>query len=141
MAHEQARHIEPADLVGGWRLECWSLVYEDARPDEYPLGADAQGLILYTPDGHVSATLARRASSTQDAAPVPGMRSFAYAGRYEVKDGCVFHSIEVCTDPALLGLTTMRRIALDGDLLVLQGHDFAAGSDRTQRIAWRRARA
>ena len=38
-------------LLGGWRLETWSYIYEDGRPPEFPMGADAKGYILYTPQG------------------------------------------------------------------------------------------
>lgn len=137
MSGDDRVRVDAADLIGGWQLECWSFVYEDGRADEFPLGADAIGRILYTPDGHVSATLARDPNNAHDAERA----SFAYAGRYTVQDGCVFHTIEVCSDPALIGRTTMRRINLAGDRLLLQGHDFTAGSGRTQRIAWQRARA
>jgi hypothetical protein len=54
-----------SDLIGAWRLESWALVYEDGRAPEYPLGSDAKGFILYTTDGHVSATLARARRSPQ----------------------------------------------------------------------------
>jgi hypothetical protein len=68
----------------------------------------------------------------------PG-ESFAYAGCYEVADGTVFHSIEIATDPALVGIRSTRHIRLDGDRLTLSGPDFLAGTARTQRIVWRRA--
>jgi hypothetical protein len=116
-------------LLGAWRLVSWSFVYDDGRPAEYPLGSDAEGLILYTEDGHVSATLMRTTGAAE---------SFAYAGRYEVRDGAVYHSIEVATNPALVGITSTRHIALDGDRLTLSGPDFSASSGRTQRIVWRR---
>jgi hypothetical protein len=117
------------DLLGAWRLESWSFVYDDGRPPEYALGPAARGIILYTADGHVSATLMRTSG---------GAESFAYAGRYAVRDSAVHHSIEVATDPALIGLTSKRYIALDGDRLTLSGSDFSAGSGRTQKIVWRR---
>jgi hypothetical protein len=65
---------------------------------------------------------------------------FAYAGRYEVKDCVVFHSIEIATNAALIGLTSTRDIALAGDRLTLSGPDFAAGTGRTQKIVWSRIR-
>ncbi|MBS0241836.1 MAG: lipocalin-like domain-containing protein [Proteobacteria bacterium] len=126
-----------SDLVGGWKLDGWSLVYDDGRPDEYPLGQDAAGLILYTPDGHVSATLMRRPDG--DHSNSLSLQSFAYAGRYDVRDGAVFHSIEVSTNAALVGATSMRRISLEGDRLTLSGPDFTSDSRRTQLIRWRRA--
>ncbi|MBL8385053.1 MAG: lipocalin-like domain-containing protein [Burkholderiales bacterium] len=128
--------IVPSDLIGAWRLVSWSLRHDDGRPPVYPLGEDAAGYLLYTADGHVSATLMRRGPA------VPGgAGSFAYAGRYRLEDGTVYHSIEVASDPGLVGITSTRHIARDGALLTLSGPDFGAGSARTQRIVWRRAAA
>jgi Lipocalin-like domain len=117
------------ELLGGWRLESWSFVYDDGRPTEFPMGADARGYILYTPGGQVSATIMRA-----DAAAC-----FAYAGRYEIATGTVFHSIELSTNPDLIGLRSTRRITLEGDQLTLSGPDFTPGTARTQKIVWRRA--
>ncbi len=116
------------DLAGAWQLVSWSFEYEDGRPAEFPLGREARGLLLYTPGGRVSATL-------MDNQP-PG--SLAYAGRYDVRDGAVYHSIEISTDPTLVGMTTTRRIAREGDVLTLSGPDFRAGTGRSQKIVWRR---
>lgn len=116
-------------LLGAWRLESWSYIYEDGRPPEFPMGADARGYILYTPQGHVSATIMRADAG----------ECFAYAGRYERADDTVFHNIEISTNKALVGLRSTRHIKLDGDRLTLSGPDFAAGTARTQQIVWRRA--
>ncbi len=120
--------VSAADLVGGWRLMSWSFVYADGRSEDFPMGADARGLILYTPDGRVSATIMRADQS----------ECFAYAGRYEVRDGAVFHSIEISTNAALIGLRSTRHIALEGNRLTLSGPDFQAGTGRTQKILWER---
>jgi hypothetical protein len=117
------------DLVGAWGLESWSLEYEDRRPSEFPLGLAVRGMLLYTPDGRVSATLM---GAGKPAA------SFAYAGRYDVRGDAVYHSIEIATDPTLVGVTTTRHIAREGDVLTLSGPDFRAGTGRTQKIVWRR---
>ena len=117
------------DLLGGWRLESWSLLHDDGRPPEFPMGPDAKGYILYIPTGQVSATIMRADASD----------CFAYAGRYEVADGTVFHSIELSTNSALIGVRSTRYIKLEGDRLTLSGPDFLPGSARTQRIIWRRA--
>ena len=116
------------DLVGAWRLASWSFEYEDSRPSEFPLGRKAHGLLLYTPDGHVSATL-------MGGQPP---RSLAYAGRYEVRDGAVYHSIEVATDASLVGMTTTRHMRREDDVLTLSGPDFRAGTGRSQKIVWQR---
>ena len=134
------------DLLGAWRLEGWSLVYDDGRPPEYPLGSDAKGLIMYTADGHVAATLMKAERSaampeTDAERATAYTESFAYAGRYEVRDGTVHHSIEIATNPALVGIKSTRHIQLDGGRLTLSGPDFAVGTSRTQRIVWRRAQS
>ncbi len=134
---------EAKDLLGAWHLVSWSLVYADGRPPEFPLGEDAAGIIMYTPDGHVSATLMKKqrpaAAPASDAEKATAYtESFAYAGRYEVREGAVYHSIKVATNPALISITSTRYIELAGDRLILSGPDFAAGSPRTQRIEWRR---
>ncbi len=116
-------------LLGAWRLESWSYLYENGRPPEFPMGADARGYILYTPQGHVSATIMR----------ADGSECFAYAGRYDLGNDTVFHTIELSTNKALVGLRSTRHIGLDGDRLTLSGPDFAAGTARTQQIVWRRA--
>jgi hypothetical protein len=116
-------------LLGGWRLESWSYLYEDGRPPEFPMGADAKGYILYTPQGQVSATIMR----------ADGSECFAYAGRYELADGTVFHNIELSTNKALVGLRSTRHIRRESDRLTLSGPDFAAGTNRVQQIVWRRA--
>jgi hypothetical protein len=117
------------DLVGAWSLESWSLEYEDGRPSEFPLGLAVRGMLLYTPDGRVSATLM---GAGKPAA------SFAYAGRYDVRGDAVYHFIEIATDPTLVGKTTTRHIAREGDVLTLSGPDFQAGTGRSQKIVWRR---
>jgi hypothetical protein len=44
----------------------------------------------------------------------------------------------VASERALVGVTTIRHIARDGDMLTLSGPDFRADSCRRQKIVWRR---
>jgi hypothetical protein len=135
--------VTAQELLGAWKLESWALLYEDGRPPEYPLGRHAVGLILYTPDGHMSATLARRGREALESTDATAKAKaydgcFAYAGRYEVRGEAVFHSIEVATNPALAGVTSTRNIHLNGDRLTLSGPDFSPDAPRYHRIIWRR---
>ena len=130
-------------LIGTWRLERWEIVYEDGRPAECPLGEDAVGLLMYTDDGHVSASLARAGRAPIDATDASSKTRafdayFGYAGRYEVRNGDVVHHITVALDPALTGVATARKVSLAGERLTLSGPDFAAASPRSHRIVWRR---
>jgi len=130
-------------LRGAWQLVSWSFVYEDGRPPEHPLGPDARGFIMYTDDGHVSALLMRgerpRAAPATEAERAQAYaESFGYSGRYVVRDGTVYHTIQVATNPALLGITSTRHISFDGTTLTLSGPDFTPGAARSQKIVWRR---
>ena len=42
-------------LPGAWTLERWEIRYADGRPPGFPFGEAATGLLLYTPDGWMSA--------------------------------------------------------------------------------------
>jgi hypothetical protein len=99
---------------------------------------------MYTADGHVAAALMRAGRTAavpeSDAARAAAYAdSFAYAGRFEVRDGTVFHTIEIATNPALVGVRSTRHIQLDGECLTLSGPDFTPGAVRSQQIVWRRA--
>lgn len=136
--------VTAKDLVGAWRLAGWSLVYEDGRPAEYPLGRDAKGFSLYTADGHMSATLMRaRRHPFQQGNSAEKSQAYddciACAGRYEVNGEVVFHTIEVSTDPALSGIVSTRNVMLDGNRLTLVGPDFSPDAPRYHRIIWRRS--
>jgi hypothetical protein len=131
-------------LIGTWRLERWELLYEDGRPPECPLGADALGFLIYSADGYVSATLARAGRGLlapgDEAAKARAFDAyFGYVGRYEVRDGAVVHTVAIAPNPALTGVETLRNANLEGDRLTLSGPDFAAQSPRSHRIVWRRA--
>jgi hypothetical protein len=136
--------LQASALIGTWRLERWEIVYEDGRPPECPLGEDAEGFLIYTADGYVSASLARARrpllDQGDDSARARAFDAyFGYAGRYVLRDGAILHRIVIAPNPALTGVETLRNARLEGDRLILSGPDFAAASPRSHRITWRRA--
>ena len=80
-------------IVGAWRLV--SYVEQDDRggPVTFPLGRDAVGLIMYTPDGYMSAQLMRSGRHGYDEPDIDGGTVqqaaaaaegyLAYSGPYE----------------------------------------------------------
>jgi hypothetical protein len=54
-------------LIGAWKLVSYVEKPVDGSAPSYPLGENAQGIIMYTPDGYVSAQLIR--PDRPDAAP------------------------------------------------------------------------
>ena len=52
-------------FVGTWKLVSWRISTDDGGW-RHPLGPDAKGLIVYAPDGYMSASLMATTSSTTD---------------------------------------------------------------------------
>src|SRR5437868_1111701 len=129
------------ELVGAWRLVTWEIGYPDGRVS-HPYGPDAVGLLCYTSDGHMSASIARAVrpalSSANPRRAEQGERAdafdsfFAYAGPYEIVDGAVHHHVELGLNPAFPGTTQVREAALDGDILVLS----ATENGRSHKLTW-----
>ena|SRR5690349_15440089 len=46
-------------LIGAWKLISYSESPVDGSPQRFPMGENAQGIIMYTPDGYMSAQLMR----------------------------------------------------------------------------------
>ena len=66
-----------ANLIGAWTLQSYVSMSIDGSDVVYPLGVDARGIIMYTPDGYMSAQLMRRDKGEADG-------YFNYAGPFTV---------------------------------------------------------
>ena len=144
--------ISKEDLQGTWQLESWTIGYSDRADFTYPYGEDPQGLLLYTNDGWMSASIARH-----ERAPLPEGVSFRkipdelradafasyfhYAGRYRVVDGDVIHYVSQSLNPNFPGTEQVRHAELDGQTLVLSGKDQAGEVVRFHSLVWHRLAA
>jgi hypothetical protein len=107
------------DLVGTWRLVEWTFSVDGQRQRK-PFGGDPVGLLTYTADGHMSATLMRRDrpqpdTTTLSAAPASERAQIAagyvaYAGPYRLEGDTVVHRVEVSLFPNWVGGEQARRI-------------------------------
>ena len=137
-------------LIGTWRLVSYEVRGGDGSV-VHPMGREVDGLIMYVPDGHMSANLmvpgrpaytggaAASATPAQLAAAAVGY--FGYAGRFEVDEaaGVVIHRIEVALMPNLAGSTQRRYVSLEGKRLTLRADPMTDGS--TPFIIWDRVSA
>ena len=137
-------------LVGAWLLDRWDYTVE-GEPRGYPMGEDAVGQIIYSPDGRMAAILSMATrpplSADQFHKADPSERDMAsltyvsYGGTYEVAGAVVTHPVEVSLFPNWVGTDLVRHISWDGDRLVLTGDPEVYGSGRTvvNRLRWRRS--
>jgi hypothetical protein len=142
--------LSAADLVGAWDLVGWEIGYDDGRTT-HPFGTDAVGLIIYSADGRMNASISasgrpaldhadlRRAPIEQQAAAFTSY--FSYAGRYDVADGVATHHVDVALNPAFVGSRQKRHISLTDNDLELSAVESGPGGDRRHVLRWRRADA
>lgn len=142
-------------LHGVWHLVRWDIRYDDGRPDSYPFGPDATGLIQYTADGGMAACIARAhrprlssdsVRSAPEAERLAAFESyFQYAGRYEVRlhEGRqqVVHHVSHALNPNFVGTDQVRNMDFGADgMLTLSASDHVPGTSvlRHHRLIWRR---
>jgi Lipocalin-like domain len=138
-------------LIGAWTLQSYESTAPDGSDVTYPLGVDARGIIMYTPDGYMSAQLMRadRAPLDRDdphhapdnelAAAAGGYMS--YGGPYSiVEDGLIAHHVEVSLLPNWIGGIQFRTAHLEGSRLVLGPTEpmMINGVPRCAKLVWQR---
>jgi hypothetical protein len=135
-------------LIGAWRLVRWEIAYDDGRRS-YPFGEHAVGLLTYTADGFMAATImlpGRTALSTANprAAGVAERATafdgyFSYAGRYRALGRRVIHEVELALNPAMTGTVQVREARRVGRTLELSAEEpLAGGGSRRHRLLWHR---
>ena len=133
----------------------WSLVSYTARSasgeEALPFGEEPMGRLIYTPTGHVSATLCRtprprfasadRKMGTDGELRVASDGFDAYAGTYEIDAATnrVVHHVALSSWPNIMGTDQVRYFALDNEDLVLTTPPMLSrGSAWVLTLKWRR---
>jgi len=141
------------ELIGTWRLVEWTFTVNGSRPTR-PWGGNAAGLLTYTEDGRMSASLMshnRPPATTQTLSAAPtDIRAAAaagyltYAGSYSFDGSDVLHHIELSLMPNWVGTTERRHVDWlpgdDGSDLVLSTPPTLTDGGRTavNRLRWTR---
>jgi len=137
------------DLEGSWRLRSWEIRSGGGRGVTAPFGDCPEGLLVYTPDGWMSATVCRgdRAPLPADSSPrkvdehlvAEAYRSyFHYAGPYRIETDSVVHTVRYSLNPNFVGTEQFRKMRIDGPLLTLTGIDRAGNTERHHELVWQR---
>jgi Lipocalin-like domain len=140
------------NLIGAWTLQSYEARSIDGSNVTYPLGVNAQGIIMYTPDGYMSAQLMRSGrapfshddahSTRQDELVEAAGGYLTYAGPYTViGDRLIAHHVEVSLLPNWIGGTQYRAARIDGSFLELRPPEpiLIDGERRNAKLVWRRA--
>jgi hypothetical protein len=149
--------MQADDLVGTWRLVSWASHRSDGTTVAPFGGAATTGLIVYSADGFMSATLmevdrrslGRPVRTSADVAEAAGEEVeaafkgyMAYCGRYSISDDgrTVTHHLECALYPDWVGTDLVRFAELDGDRLTLTTPAVDVGGvEQHGELVWERA--
>jgi len=128
--HGMSREVIPR-LVGSWKLI--SFHFKDSSGQTaYPFGKDAQGRLIYEPNGRMAVQLMnpnrpRFASgdpllTTEAEVRAAFDRYAAYYGSYSVdqSEGIILHHVEAALMPNWVGTDQVRQFEFDGKYLTLK---------------------
>lgn len=119
------------DLVGTWKLVNFDI--EESPEKKANWGANAQGILIYTVDGHVSVNINRDLPKYDSSAQETLDGCLFYAGTYHLEGrNRVVHTVWVATDPHRRGHEMIREVTLDGDTLTLVGE----GAYGVSTVTW-----
>ncbi|MZE70490.1 lipocalin-like domain-containing protein [Streptomyces sp. SID5789] len=148
-----AAHLRAA-LVGTWRLVSYEAVAVDDGEVVHPFGERPLGLLVYTPDGYMSAQIAAPDRPRFDGSRLEAGRPeelagaarqyLAYAGPFHVRDDrTVVHQVALSLFPNWTGHAQLRVARMAGETLELALTEPARiwGRTRTGVLTWHRAQA
>jgi hypothetical protein len=140
-------------LIGAWKLVSYEEHPVDGSPAFHPLGENPTGIIMYTPDGYMSAQLSKPDrpkfasgdwfDGTAEDYASEATSYIAYSGPFHVDDEAktLTHSMFVSLFPNWTGQTQPRVVEIEGDMLHLGSASPIQSSGKTvmSTLTWRRA--
>ena len=140
-------------LIGAWKLISYVEEPVDGSAPIYPFGKDAQGIIMYTPDGFMSAQLSVRERASfashdwykgkPEEFAAAASSYFAYTGPFQVDEEkqTVTHSMFISLFPNWIGQTQPRVVHVDRDFLTITTDKpmESRGKMVNPQLRWKRA--
>ncbi len=146
--HSMNREVIPK-LVGSWKLVSFHS-QDSSGQTAYPFGKDAQGRLIYEPDGRMAVQLMNpnRPGFTSDDPLVTSETEVraafggytAYYGTYSVNpdERTITHRIEAALLPNWVGTDQRRHFEFDGKYLTLKGPLRLGGVQGVVSLVWER---
>ena len=140
-------------LIGAWKLVSYTEIPLDASAPFYPMSENPMGIIMYTPDGYMSAQLMhpdRKNFASGDwfngtIEEYQGEAStyIAYTGPFHVDEEkqTLTHSMFTSLFPNWTGQTQGRLVKIEGDFLHLSSASpiISGGKKVNSKLMWKRA--
>lgn len=140
-------------LIGAWMLVSYEEKPVDGSPTNFPMGEKPQGIIMYTPDGYMSAQLSRPDrkpfasgdwfKGSDDDYEQEASTYIAYTGEFHVDEEAhrLTHSMFVSLFPNWIGQTQPRVVKIEGEYLFLHTASpiQSGGKKVNSYLKWKRA--
>jgi hypothetical protein len=140
-------------LIGAWKLISYKELPVDGSAPFYPMSERAEGIILYTPDGFMSAQFMEPDrkffvsgdwfKGTDEEYRQAASSYVAYSGPFHVDEekNIVTHSLFVSILPNWIGQTQPRLVRIEGDDLYLSSVTpfHLRGRTVNAQLHWKRA--
>lgn len=142
-------------LIGAWKLVSYVEQPVDGSAPRHPFGEAPQGIIMYTPDGFMSAQLCTAERSpfasgdwfkgTAAEYQAEGSTYIAYTGPFHVDEErqALTHTMFISLFPNWIGQTQPRIVRIEGDFLNLSTASpiTSGGKLVNSYLRWKRALA
>lgn len=137
-------------LIGTWRLTSAGNIHKGGHFEPFEeYGLHPIGYLMYDVTGHMCVSLANpyhsrwiNADKPTDAEKIEAFRvMFAYCGTYEIQESQhrIIHRPEMASWPHYVGSDQIRPYRLEGNRLILSGHETAPGDESSDyQITWER---
>ena len=116
-------------LVGAWRLIQWLTIYDSGKII-YPMGKDAQGMLIYTTENFMSASLYKAdrshfISGEMLTANVEEKTQawdsyFSYSGTFKLIGNTIYHNVISSMYPNWIGNSQQRIASIESSNLILK---------------------
>ena len=142
--------VASGPLIGTWRLISAGNIHKDGHFEPFAeYGPNPIGYLMYDVTGHMCVSLANpnhprwaNPDNPTDAEKIETFRvMFAYCGTYEIQENKhrVIHRPEMASWPHYVGTDQIRPFRLEGNRLILSGHETAPGDESSDyQITWER---
>jgi Lipocalin-like domain len=138
-------------IVGAWRLVAVAATTDAGAPLPAPFGTSPNGLLIYTPEGRMSAiishgerqplSIADRVSSPAEERAAAFSTFIAYAGRYTLHNDRVVHHVELSLVPNWANTELVRLVRFEGERMILRTPPIqVAGVSEVVDLVWERVR-
>lgn len=122
------------EIFGSWSLERFDIVSPEGVAK--PWGENVSGLLIYSPDGHMSVSINRALDKSESNESKAIFDSILfYSGTFQIDGNVIRHQVTQASNPSRVGKEMIRYAELTEGLLVLTTPKENFG---TAKLVWRK---